>query len=110
MVVIFSQTPNYLIGRGKRVRALSGPVKILGRPVHEARLECLRVGQADGPVVLGVEQRRAQERRVRQVGMVIWKGAELDHGEMLPQRISRGQNQKNPLMVGDLSDVEVALR
>ena len=71
------------------LRALSGPVKVIDRPVDEGALECLRLGQADGPVVSGIalrQQRRAQKRRVRQVGMVIWKGAELDQGAMRPQR------------------------
>ncbi len=81
------------------LRALSGPIKVLDRPVHEYTLECLCLGQADDSMVLRIakrQQRRAQERRVRQVGMVIWKGAELDHGAMLPQGISRGQTQKAP--------------
>ena len=55
-------------------------------------------------------QRGAQQWRVHQVRMVVGKGAEFDHGLMLPQAISRGQNQKAPAFQGDSSNVEVALR
>ena len=34
--------------------------------------------------------------RMREIGMVIGKGAERDHGAMLPQGISRGQTHKSP--------------
>jgi hypothetical protein len=48
---------------------------------------------------------------MREVRMVIRKCVELDHGAMLPQGISRGQNQNgHPLFTGDSSNVEVALR
>lgn len=61
----------------------------------EDALEGHGLGQADGTVLLRVakrQQRRAQERRVPQVRMVIWKSAELDHGAMLPQQVSQGQS------------------
>ena len=42
--------------------------------MDEDTFERLRLGQTNGPVVLGVlqgQQRRAQQRRMREVGMVI---------------------------------------
>ncbi len=77
--------------------ALSWPVKMLDRPMYEDPLEGHCLGQADGTVLLCVakrQQRSPQKRREREVGMVIGKGAELDHDAMLPQGIRSGQTQK----------------
>jgi hypothetical protein len=73
---------------------------MLDRPMQEDPLEGHCLGQADGTVVLRVakrQQRSPQKRRVREVGMVIGKGAELDHGAMLPQGFRPGQTQ----IIGD---------
>jgi len=54
-------------------RAASRPIKMLYRPMNEDALECLRLRQTDGPVLLRVLQRqqrqprRAQQGRMRQV-------------------------------------------
>jgi hypothetical protein len=42
--------------------------------------------------------------------MIIGKGAELDHGAILPQDPPRCQTQKARAFQGDSSNVEVALR
>ena len=84
-------------------RAVSRPVKVFNRPVDKHPLERLRLGQADGPVfrsVLQRQHRRAQQSRMSEVGMVIGWGAERDHGAMLPQGFSRGQNAKGPRFSG----------
>ena len=81
------------------LRALSGPVKVLDRLVHEDTLECLRLGLADGPMVLGIakrQQRLAQKRRVRQVWMVIVKGAELDYKRCCHRAFGEAKRKKPP--------------
>lgn len=65
--------------------------------MHEDTLERLGLGQTDGAVSLRVaqcQQCRAQQRRTCKVRMVIGKGAELDHGAMLPQGFRLDQTQK----------------
>ena len=67
--------------------------------MHEDAFERLRLGQTDGPMFLRIlqrQQRRAQQGRIREVGVVIWQGAELNHGTMLPQGFRRGQTKKSP--------------
>ena len=93
--------------------ALSWPVKMLDSPVHKNALERHCLGQADGTMLLRVPKRQqpsTQHRRRGQVKMIIGKGAELDHGAMLPQDPPRCQTQKAPAFQGDSSNVEVALR
>ncbi len=47
---------------------------------------------------------------MREVGVGIGKGAELDHGVMVPQCFGGGQNAKSPLSFqGDLQNVDLAL-
>ena len=66
---------------------------MLDRPMDEDALERFGFGQPDCPMLLRVLQRqqsRSQKRRVRKVGMVIGKRAELDHSAMLPQGFPLG--------------------
>ena len=84
-------------------RTSSRPVEMLDRPMDEDALERFRLGQSDGPVFLCIlkrQQGRAQQWRLRKIGMVIGKGSELDHRTMLPQAISRGQT-KSALIIHD---------
>ncbi len=74
-------------------------------PMHEDALERLGLGQTDGPLLLRVlqrQQRRAQQRRVREIRVAIGKGAELDHGLMVPQGFRCCQTQKAPAFQGGL--------
>ena len=73
--------------------------------MHEDALESHGLGQTDGTVLLReakCQQRSPQQRGTCQVRMVIRKGVKLDHGAMLPQKISRDQNQKSPDFSGGL--------
>jgi hypothetical protein len=91
---------------------LAGPVEILDSSMYENPLERHCLGQTDCLEFLSVlrrQQRRPQQRRTSQVRMVIGKGAELDHGAMLPQGFSQGQNQKGPSFQGDSPNVDQAL-
>ena len=86
--------------------------QMLNRPMHEDALERPGLGHTDGPVhqrVLQRQQRRTQQGQMREVRMIIGKGAELDHDGMLPQSNRRCQNQKSPLGTGDSSNVDSAL-
>lgn len=79
---------------------------MLDRPMDEDALERLGFGQPDCPMLLRVLQRqqgRSQKRRVRKVGMVIGKRAELGDDAMLPQGFPLGQNQKIPAFQGGLT-------
>jgi hypothetical protein len=50
-----------------------------------------------------------QQGRMRKVGIVRGKSAELDYRAMLPRDSCRGQNQKAPTFQGDSANVDVAL-
>lgn len=74
------------------LRAASRPIEVFNRPMHEDPLKGLGLGQTDGSVFFRVsqcQQRSAQQRGMRQIGMIIRKGCELDHGLMVP-RSGRG--------------------
>lgn len=78
----------------------SGGLGLVGdRPVHKDALECSSLGQANGVVLLRVAQRQlrcAQHWRMREIELVIGKGAELDHGAMLPQASAEPQSKVPP--------------
>ena len=62
--------------------------------MHEDPLERHGLGQTYEPMLLGEPERLqcgTQQRGVGQVGMVVRKGAKLDHGMMVPQGIRSGQ-------------------
>ena len=81
-------------------RAAVGSVKMFNGPMHEDALERLGICLNNGLVLLSVlqrPQRRAQQRRVREIRMVIGEGAELDLGLMVPEDFGASQTQKEPL-------------
>jgi hypothetical protein len=68
---------------------------LLYRKISSA-LERFGLGHPDGPMLLSVlkhQQRRAQERRMHKIGMVIGNEAEGDRGIILPRGFSRGHMQ-----------------
>ena len=74
--------------------AFARPAEVLDSPMDEDPLERLGLGEADRAVFLRVLQSQeccAQHGRMREIGMVIRKWAELDHVPFMAQAERRCQ-------------------